>query len=126
MRNPQLKRRAEELRKRRERYSYFAAKSPKYRLTARSKYFLEQEGALGVFRTRNGLLIAIFPDHTRLIECARTLAMFRHRARRRLEALDLPPSWRAQIHLYGDGHPMGDPPQVETVNGGDGKNRPRS
>ena len=126
MANPQVKRRAEDLRKRRDRAAFLSSKSSKYRLTSRSKYFLEQEGALGVFRTRNGLLIAIFPDHTRLIECSRAFAMFAHRARRRLEALDLPPSWRAQIHFYGDGHPMGDPPQVETVNGGDGKRRRRS
>ncbi len=126
MANPQVKVKAERLRKRREVYSALSSRSPKDRLQDRSKHFLQQEGALGVFLTRGGLLIALFPDHTRLIECARTLAMFRHRARRRLEAQELPPSWRAQIHFYRDGHPMGDPPQVETVNGGDGENRRRS
>ncbi len=126
MANPEVKRKAERLRIRRERYSYFANKSPKYRLTARSRGFLREEGALGVYLTRGGMLIAIFPDHSRLIECTRAAAMFKHRARKRLAAVTLPPSWRAQIHFYGDGHPMGDPPQVETVNGGDGKRRRRS
>ncbi len=98
----------------------------KYRLHLRSKAFLRDEGALGVYITRGGMLIAIFPDHSRLIECSRTRSMFRTRARRRLEALDLPPSWRAQIHFYGDGHPLDVPPEVETVNGGNGKRRRRT
>ncbi len=85
-----------------------------YRLERKSKAYLQrEERARRVFHVKGGFLIALFANHSRIVECARPANQ--GRARRRLQSFPLPRGWRADLHTWPIGHPPGHAPKIEII-----------